>query len=240
MDRADKDLNRAFYDTERDDDRVRFEEHPSKVFMTETLVPWVASLVGPDARIVDIAGGSGVYASGIVRAAPVSVVGLDISESMIRQRSEDPLLPENVVGDMEALPFADGEFDAALFVNCLHHVPDPLPALREAHRVVRAGGALFAAEPCSLRVGPAGIAPVPGYPHEFRFSMSYLRGRIHTAGFAIDSIQGKRMTLRFARPVLRSPRIGAFRAADRVDRALTLIPGVTRFAELALVHAHRV
>ena len=105
---------------------------------------------------------------------------------------------------MEALPFADGEFDAALFVDCLHHVPDPLPALREAHRVVRAGGALFAAEPCSLRVGPAGIAPVPGHPHEFRFSMSYLTGRIRDAGFAIDRVQGKRLTLRLraARPPL--------------------------------------
>jgi SAM-dependent methyltransferase len=239
MDRADKDLNRAFYDTERDDDRLRFEEQPSKMFMAETLVPWVISRVPPDARIVDIAGGSGAYASRIVRAATVSVVGLDISESMIRQRGEDPLLPENVVGDMEALPFADGEFDAALFVGCLHHVPDPLPALREAHRVVREGGTLFAAEPCSMRVGSAGIAPVPGHPHEFRFSMSYLLGRIREAGFAVDNVQGKRMTLRFARPILRSPGIGAFRAADRVDRALTLVPGVVRFAELALVHAHR-
>ena len=135
MDRADKDLNRAFYDTEREDDRERFHKHPSKVFLTETLVPWVTSLVEPGARIVDIGGGSGAYASRIVRAAPVTVVGLDISESMVQQRAEDPLLPENVVGDMEALPFADGEFDAALFVGCLHHVPDPLPALREAHRV---------------------------------------------------------------------------------------------------------
>ena len=162
------------------------------------------------------------------------MVGLDISESMVQQRAEDPLLPENVVGDMEALPFADGEFDAALFVGCLHHVPDPLPALREAHRVVRSGGALFAAEPCSLRVGSAGIAPVSGHPHEFRFSMGYLTGRIRDAGFEIDRVQGKRLTLRFAQPVLRSPGISAFRTADRIDRALNLIPGVTRLGELAL------
>jgi SAM-dependent methyltransferase len=240
MDRADKDLNRAFYDSEREDDRRRFDEQPSKVFMAEQLVPWVTSLVETGWRIVDIAGGSGVYASRIVRAAPVTVVGLDISESMVEQRGEDPLLTENVVGDMEALPFADGEFDAALFVGCLHHVPDPLPALREAHRVVRAGGALFAAEPCSLRVGSAGIAPVPGHPHEFRFSMSYLTGRIRDAGFDVDRIQGKRLTLRLVRPALRSPSISAFRTADRIDRALNLVPGVTRLAELALVHAHRV
>jgi SAM-dependent methyltransferase len=240
MDRADKDLNRAFYDKEREEDRKRFHEHPSKVFLTETLVPWVVANVEPGSRIADIAGGSGVYASKIVRATPVTVVGLDISESMIRQRSEDPLLPENVVGDMEALPFADGEFDAALFVGALHHVPDPYPALREAHRVVRRGGSLFAAEPCSLRVGQARIAPVPGAPHEFRFSMRYLTDRMKDAGFAIEDIAGKRLVLRFAQPVVPDPSIELTRSADRLDRVLTRIPGVARFSELALIRARRV
>jgi ubiquinone/menaquinone biosynthesis C-methylase UbiE len=170
MERADKDENRAFYDTQREHDRRRFEQEPSKAFVTDALVPWVVSALPPNARIVDIAGGSGWYASRIVRAAPVTVVGLDISSSMIEQRGEDPMLVENVVGDMEALPFDDASFDAALFVGALHHVPDPLQALREAARVVRPGGGLFAAEPCSLRVGNAGVAPVPGHAHEFRFS----------------------------------------------------------------------
>ena len=144
--------------------------------LTETLVPWVASQVPAGARILDIAGGSGVYASGIVRAAPVAVVGLDISRSMISQRAEDPLLPENVVGDMEALPFPDGSFDAVLFAMCLHHLPDPGTALREAYRVLRAGGTLFAAEPSALRAGARGIAPVPESPHEFRFTLGVPHG----------------------------------------------------------------
>ena len=85
-----------------------------------------------------------------------------------------------------------------------------------------------------MRVGPAGIAPVPGHPHEFRFSMGFLTGRIRDAGFDVDRVQGKRLTLRFAQPVLRSPGISAFRTADRIDRALNLVPGVTRLGELAL------
>jgi SAM-dependent methyltransferase len=240
MDRPDKDVNRAFYDTEREDDRRRFDEEPSKRFLVETLVPWVTSQVSAGARIVDIAGGSGVYASRIVRAAPVTVVGVDISEAMVRQRSEDPMLPENLVGDMEELPFEDGSFDAALFVACLHHVPDPLPALREAHRVLRDGGLVFAAEPCSLRVGAAGVAPVPGHPQEFRFSLSYLRGRLEAAGFQIDRVLGKRLTLRLASPVWRRPGIRAHRAADRVDRVITRFAKVNGLAELALVQATRI
>src|SRR5689334_5547450 len=107
MERVDKDENRAFYDTRREHDRHRFEEHPSKVFLGEVLVPWVVSALPDGARLLDIAGGSGWYASQIVRTSGVTVVGLDISQSMIEQRSEDPLLAENVVGDMEALPFDD-------------------------------------------------------------------------------------------------------------------------------------
>jgi SAM-dependent methyltransferase len=239
MERADKDENRAFYDTQREHDRRRFEQEPSKAFVTDALVPWVVSALPPNARIVDIAGGSGWYASRIVRAAPVTVVGLDISSSMIEQRGEDPMLVENVVADMEALPFDDASFDAALFVGALHHVPDPLQALREAARVVRPGGRLFAAEPCSLRVGNAGVAPVPGHAHEFRFSLPFLTGRMREAGFTVDHVTGKRTLLRFARPVLRRPSHAAFRRADRIDRALAAVPGYTRLAELALVRATR-
>jgi len=239
MERADKDENRAFYDTQREHDRRRFEQEPSKAFVGDALVPWVVSALPSNARVVDIAGGSGWYASRIVRAAAVTVVGLDISTSMIEQRSEDPMLVDNVVGDMEALPFEDDSFDAALFVGALHHVPDPLQALREAARVVRPGGKLFAAEPCSLRVGKAGVAPVPGHAHEFRFSLPFLTGRIGEAGFTVDDVTGKRTLLRFARPVLPHPSHAAFRRADRIDRALGAFGWYTRLAELALVRATR-
>jgi SAM-dependent methyltransferase len=235
--RVDKDVNRAFYDTQREDDRHRFDEEPSKVHLRETLVPWIAANVEPGARILDIGGGSGVYASEIVRAAPVKVVGLDISSSMIAQRQADPFLTENVVGDMEALPFEDAGFDAAMFVACLHHVPDPLPALREARRVLRPGGTLFAAEPCSLRVGKAGVAQLEGHEHEFRFTMGFLTGRIREAGFRIDEVKGLRIALRFAATVYRQPSLTAHHVADRVDDVLRFIPGVNRLAELALVRA---
>jgi SAM-dependent methyltransferase len=239
MERADKEENRAFYDTQRGNDRLRFAQEPSKAFLSERIVPWVVSALPSEARIVDVAGGSGWYASKLVRAAPLTVVGLDISRSMIEQRTEDPMLTENVVGDMESLPFEDDSFDAALFVGALHHVPDPLQALREAARVVRPGGRLFAAEPCSLRVGKAGVAPVPGHAHEFRFSLTFLTGRMREAGFEVDDVTGERTLLRFARPLLRHPSLRAYRRADRIDRALAVVPGYTRLAELALVRATR-
>jgi SAM-dependent methyltransferase len=239
VERFDKGSNRAFYDSERENDRRRFRTEPSKLHTAALLVPWVTSNLRPDDRVLDIAGGSGSYASEIVRATPVAVVGVDISESMVRQRGEDPLLAENVVGDMEALPFADEMFDAAMFVAALHHVPDPLPALREALRVLRPGGQLFAFEPCSLRAGRGGPRTVEGKPHEFAISSSWLLRQIRAAGFVVEGFQGRSLVIRALAPFVRSPSLRLYLAADRVDSVVGLLPFVARLGTIAMVQARK-
>ena len=44
-------------------------------------------------------------------------------------------------GELEALPIADGELDAAMMMLVLHHVPDPAAALRRAARALQARAA---------------------------------------------------------------------------------------------------
>jgi ubiquinone/menaquinone biosynthesis C-methylase UbiE len=135
--RRDKVANRAYSDVHRLTARDEFDHEPSRIDSKRLNIPWIVSHLRDGDRVIDIAGGVGTYASVIVRQRPVTVVGVDISEGVTRVRSEDPLLPENEVGDMEALPYGDETFDAAMFVAALHHVPDPLPTLREACAVKR-------------------------------------------------------------------------------------------------------
>jgi ubiquinone/menaquinone biosynthesis C-methylase UbiE len=45
--------------------------------------------------------------------------------------------------DAKRLPFPDGVFDVVMSNSIIHHIPEPIAVLREAVRVVKAGGLLF-------------------------------------------------------------------------------------------------
>lgn len=42
-----------------------------------------------------------------------------------------------------ALPFSAGEFDTVNAHGVIHHIPEPLPVLKEFHRVLKPGGLLY-------------------------------------------------------------------------------------------------
>jgi demethylmenaquinone methyltransferase/2-methoxy-6-polyprenyl-1,4-benzoquinol methylase len=97
-------------------------------------------------RILDVATGTGMIAFALASRG-AEVVGLDQSEAMLeraRARLErSPALAPRItflVGEAEALPFADGEFDALSFSYLLRYVDDRAATMRELSRVVRPGG----------------------------------------------------------------------------------------------------
>jgi SAM-dependent methyltransferase len=93
-------------------------------------------------RVLEVGGGEGELAERIVKELGAELVGIDQSEAMVEvQRSKGI---DARVGDVQALPFEDGEFDAALAAWMLYHVLDLDRALAELARVLRPGGVLVA------------------------------------------------------------------------------------------------
>ena len=100
-----------------------------------------AAAVRPGDRVLDAACGTGDLAIADLRAGASKVTGLDFSEGMLaRARRKAPL--DWVQGDMLALPFADGTFDAATVGFGVRNVADLELSLRELRRVLRPGGRL--------------------------------------------------------------------------------------------------
>jgi demethylmenaquinone methyltransferase / 2-methoxy-6-polyprenyl-1,4-benzoquinol methylase len=100
----------------------------------------------PGMRILDVATGTGMVAFALA-ARGAEVVGVDQSEAMLsgaRARLErTPELAGRlsfVLGEAEALPFADGAFDALSFTYLLRYVDDRATTMRELARVVTPGG----------------------------------------------------------------------------------------------------
>lgn len=77
------------------------------------------------------------------------VYAIDASPAMLSAASSRLAATPNVTlseGTLEALPLADASLDAAVLMLVLHHVADPLRALRDVRRVLRPDGRLLIAD----------------------------------------------------------------------------------------------
>jgi SAM-dependent methyltransferase len=93
-------------------------------------------------RVLEVGGGEGELAERIVTELGAELVFVDQSERMVELAQGRGL--DAHVGDVQALPFADGAFDTVVAAWMLYHVPDIDTAVSEIARVLRPGGALFA------------------------------------------------------------------------------------------------
>jgi SAM-dependent methyltransferase len=93
-------------------------------------------------RVLEVGGGEGELVERVLKELGAAVVGVDQSEGMVEiQRSKGI---DAHVGDVQALPFGDEEFDVAIAAWMLYHVADLDLGLAELARVLRPGGRLVA------------------------------------------------------------------------------------------------
>jgi SAM-dependent methyltransferase len=91
-------------------------------------------------RVIDVGCGTGMYVPDTL-ARTSELVAFDIAVGRLPMVDERA---QRVCGDVQALPFPDATFDAAMAMHMLYHVPDIARGAAELRRVVRPGGVLYA------------------------------------------------------------------------------------------------
>jgi SAM-dependent methyltransferase len=127
------------YDT--DPERYRPGMRTARAHTRADLYGRVARLLGAlgAATVLDVGCADGALRAALPAPGPW-LVGLDASETLLRDHP-----PRVLRADARRLPVRDRAVDAVTALDVLYHLPDPMPALREARRVLRAGGHLLAA-----------------------------------------------------------------------------------------------
>lgn len=101
--------------------------------------------------IIELGCGNARMARTLLQRYPdCRVTGLEVDA---RQHAKNLATPQErlafIAAGAEAIPLPDAQFDLALMLKSLHHVPLPLmaQALGETRRVLRPGGYLYVSEP---------------------------------------------------------------------------------------------
>ena len=138
-----------------------------------------------DKTVLDIGCGDGVYTIELFDRIQVKhLVGVDFAEKAIEvARTNSGKRPiEYEVHSAYSLPYSDQSFDVAIIRGVLHHLDDPIPALKEALRVARV---IWVIEPNGYNPGLKFLEKFSRYhiEHEEKsYSPAYLDTEIEKMG----------------------------------------------------------
>jgi SAM-dependent methyltransferase len=102
----------------------------------------------PGCRVLEVGCGTGHNLGWLSEVGPAR--GVEVNPGAVQWARRAGREVE--VGDLEALPFADGEFRLLACLDVLEHVSDDRGALREMRRVTEPGGALLLTAPAYPRL----------------------------------------------------------------------------------------
>jgi len=121
------------------------------------------------ARVLDLGCGEG-YGADLLADRAADVVALDLAPEAVyhaRLKYHRPNLRFDY-GDVYALPYPEGSFDAVVSLQVLEHLHEPDRYMREIARVLRMGGRAFLTTPNRLIISPGQDHPVCPF-HIFEF-----------------------------------------------------------------------
>jgi len=101
-----------------------------------------------DAKIVELGCGDGSLVMEVANALGIrDVYGVDIDEVALKKAEDRGVKVFKADLNSDPLPFKDGFFDVVLMEEVIEHLINPDNAIREAHRVLKAGGAFLLSTP---------------------------------------------------------------------------------------------
>jgi SAM-dependent methyltransferase len=154
--------------------------------------------VRPDMTLLDVGCGSGL-AMELAQKRGATVSGLDAAEGLLAVARDRLPSADLRHGDVEALPYEDGTFDAVTAFNSVQYATDPTAALREVKRVSRSGAPVAIAtwgpvEQCEMRVVLGAIGsllppPPPGAGGPFALAApGALEALVEGAGLTAEQV----------------------------------------------------
>lgn len=166
-------------------------------------------------RVVDAGCGTGYAAAALQRRFPAAqLIEFDLAPAMLQtararqptglkrllERVKGKVFPQQICGDIEALPFADNSVDCIWSSLTLQWCETPDAFFAEAMRVLRPGGLLLFSTlgPDTLKELRAAFAGIDGHSHVNRFiDMHDLGDALGRAGFAAPVMEMDLLTLTY-------------------------------------------
>lgn len=163
--------------------------------LRETMKAALAAI--PNARILELGCGAG-FAASYLDGSYGEYLGVDYASELIHYAQEHNASAHArfLCGNLEDLECIR-EFDIVLMIGVLHHLPDPVQALRKIARFLRVGGIIVANEPQNGNVLVSALRTVrklldSGYSKEQReFSHQELTKLFGDAGLTGVSVRAQ-------------------------------------------------